>query len=260
MNNPSGTNTIIGDKETFLDRNAKLIPSDETTTALTNAKWIAGHHEVATLSELYNVYDFILSPSFYAGGTDSDVTQGVDAVGQLWYVRDQKCYYQLIDWGQRRKAAGWSKTNIKATIGPGGVDLTRYANTDGSGGDCIKDLTVKGDGTITYTAWNLNMGYDQLASGVRLKYTKSNGTANTALTTIPIVDKDAKTSGVISSDQYKDLLNRITYLETWTIWKAKVGNKDNGTFTTSTYLWTGSLDAFNKLTSKPTDTTFIVTN
>lgn len=256
MRIPSGTNTSIGNTETFLDRNAKLIPSDETTTALTNAKWIAGHHEVASLTELYNVYDFILSPSFYAGNTDSEVTQGADAVGELWYVRDQKCYYQLIDWSQRRKAAGWSKTNIKAAHGPGNTDLTQYCNTDGSGGDCIKDLTLTGDGTITYNAWNLNLGNDQLSTGVRLKYTKSNGTANTALTTIPIVDKDAKTSGVISSDQYKSLLDRISYLETWTIWKARVGVDKN----TSTYLWSGTLADFNALTTKPTDTTFIVTN
>lgn len=256
MNKPSGTNTIIGDKETFLDRNAKLIPSDETTTALTNSKWIAGHHEVASLSELYNVHDFILSPSFYAGGTDSDVTQGVDAVGQLWYVRDQKCYYQLIDWSQRRNAAGWSKTNIKATTGPNGVDLTQYANTNGSGGDCIKDLTVKGDGTISYTAWNLNMTNNPTASGVELKYTKSDDKTVKTLTTIPNVSETATTSGVISSDQYKSLLDRITYLETWTIWKARVGTNTN----TSTYLWSGSLADFNAIKDKPTDTTFIVTN
>lgn len=252
----TGTNTTIGNKETFLDRNAKLIPSDETTTALTNAKWIAGHHEVANLNSLYKVYNFILSPSFYAGGSDNDVTQGADAVGQLWYVRDQKAYYQLIDWSHRGEASGWSKTNIKAANGPGGASNTQYANTNGSKGDCIKDLTLTGDGTLTYNAWNLNMDNDQLSTGVRLKYTKSDGTANTALTTIPLVNETKKTSGVISSEQYKSLLDRITYLETWTIWKARVGTDTN----TSTYLWSGTLENFNKLKSKPTDTTFIVTN
>lgn len=121
--------------------------------------------------------------------------------------------------------------------------------------DCIKDIKISGD-TITYNGWDLNLDYDQLSTGVRLKYTKSNGTTNTALTTIPIVNEGAKTSGVISSAQYKSLLDRITYLETWTIWKARVGTETN----TSTYLWSGSLDDFNAIKTKPTDTTFIVTN
>ena len=59
--NGSNTNTKIGEKETFLDRNAKLIPSDETTTAITNMNWIAGHHTVIDLDHLYKIPDFILS-------------------------------------------------------------------------------------------------------------------------------------------------------------------------------------------------------
>lgn len=224
---------------------------------VTDSVMISGHRTVATKADLYAIPEEILSSK----KSNAKTSNGSDALGQLWYVEDEKSYYQLIIWADHKSENGWSKTNIKANKAPGGTDSTQYVNTNGASGDCIKDLKLTGDGTLTGTTWDLNMDYDQLAEGVRLKYTKSNGTANTALTTIPVVNENAKTSGVISSDQYLSLLNRISYLETWTIWKARVGNKDNGTFTTSTYLWTGSLDAFNKLgTNKPTDTTFIVTN
>lgn len=251
MIKPSGTNTTIGNNETFLDRNAKLIPSDETTTALTNAKWIAGHHEVASLADLYKVYSFILSPSFYAGGTDSGVTQGADAVGQVWYVRDQKAFYQLIDWSKRNDASGWSKTNIKATTGPNGTDNTQYCNKN-KVSDCIGNLTVKGDGTVTYTGYDINVSNVQTTSSVKLQYKRFNGNTKD-LTELPNVTNDGK-NGIISSAQYQSLLNRITYLEKWTVWQSGLGNN------TSTYLWSGTLADFNKITNKPTDTTFIVTN
>lgn len=222
---------------------------------VTDSVMISGHRTVATKADLYSIPSQILSSKASNKATNNN---GTDALGQLWYVEDEKSFYQLIDWGKRTDTSGigWSKTNIKATNAPGGGSNTQYANTNGSGGDCIKDLTLTGDGTLTYNGWNLNMSNDQLATGVRLKYTKSNGTANTPLTTIPLVDEGAKTSGVISSAQYKSLLDRISYLETWTVWQSRVGTDTN----TSTYLWSGSLTDFNKLETKPTDTTFIVTN
>lgn len=252
MYTPSGTNTIIGNNETFLDRNAKLIPSDETTTALTNAKWIAGHHEVATLADLYNIYPFILSPSFYAGQTDTDVTPGDDAVGQLWYVRKEKRYYQLIDWNNRTNASGWSETNITSA---GNTVTSGGANPNGISGDCIRDLSINGNGSITYTAWDLNMTNNPTSNGVELKYTKSDNKNVKTLTTIPNVSSTTGTSGVISSTQYKALLDRLTLLENNVIWKsALTGN-------TTSYLWAGTLTAFNALgNNKPTNTTFIVTN
>ena len=120
LDNGSNTNTKIGEKETFLDRNAKLIPSDETTTAITNMNWIAGHHTVIDLDHLYKIPDFILSQSCYA---DKVSKNGKDAIGQLWYVENdqEKGYYMLINWDNRHNAAGWSKTNIKSLINENGT-------------------------------------------------------------------------------------------------------------------------------------------
>lgn len=219
---------------------------------VTDSVMISGHRTVATKADLCAIPEEILSSK----KSNAKTSNGSDALGQLWYVEDEKAYYQLISWTDHKYESGWSKTNIKATIGPNGVDNTQYANTNGTGGDCIKDLTVKGDGTLTYTAWDLNMTNNPTASGVELNYTKSDGKTRKTLTTIPNVSSAATTSGVISSEQYRSLLNRISYLETWTIWKARVGTNTN----TSTYLWSGSLADFNAIKDKPTDTTFIVTN
>lgn len=140
-----GTNTNIGLKETFLDRNAKLIPSDENTMALTNAKWIAGHHTVETLNDLYNIKPFILNPKYYAG-TDEDDNH-VETIGQIWYVVDEKAFYQLIDWDKRNTEDGWSKTNIKAITGTDGKNNEQHIGP----ADFITKVSIDGDGTLNGT-------------------------------------------------------------------------------------------------------------
>lgn len=141
----NGTNTNIGLKETFLDRNAKLIPSDEDTMALTNAKWIAGHHTVETLNDLYNIKPFILNPKYYAQ-SDED-TNHVQTIGQLWYVVTENAFYQLIDWDKRDTKDGWSKTNIKAIKGPDGKNNEQHIGP----ADFITKVSINGDGTLTGT-------------------------------------------------------------------------------------------------------------
>lgn len=222
---------------------------------VTDSVMISGHRVVKEFEDLYEIPEEILSSKKSNSGT----SDGSDAVGQLWYVEEEGVYYQLVAWADHDKETGWSRTNIRANkvVSDDLRDFTQYANTDGSKGDCIRDLEIRGDGTLSYTAWNLNMTNNPTAGGVELKYTKSDDKTVKTLTTIPNVSEAATTSGVISSAQYKSLLDRIAYLETWTIWKARVGTDTN----TSTYLWSGSLADFNALGSdKPTDTTFIVTN
>lgn len=141
----NGTNTNIGLKETFLDRNAKLIPSDENTMALTNAKWIAGHHTVETLNDLYNIKPFILNPKFYAGEDEDD--NHVETIGQIWYVVDEKAFYQLIDWDKRNSGDGWSKTNIKAITSTDGKDNEQHIGP----ADFITKVSINGDGTLSGT-------------------------------------------------------------------------------------------------------------
>lgn len=225
-----GTNTYIGDNETFLDRNAKLIPSDETTTALTNMNWIAGHHTVDSLENLYNIPDFILSQETYA---DQISTTGADAKGQLWYVENESCHYMLIDWSNRRNANGWSKTNLKSATDSSGASSTQYANKDYTYTN-ISSITIEGDGTLTYTGWTPGYRISTYENSdiqrVELSYTALTSTGKTTIKTIefPMLNEGVTiergdssddgseictVGGTMTSAQYNSLLNRIKAIE-----------------------------------------------
>ena len=267
--NGSNTNTQIGTKETFLDRNAKLIPSDETTTAITNMNWIAGHHTVIDLDHLYKIPDFILSQSCYA---DKVSKTGKDAIGQLWYVENdpgendpgkndpEKGYYMLINWDNRHAAAGWSKTNIKSLINENGASSTQYMNKDNVY-DNIHSITVDGSDNHTYTGWTQGFKYTNNASTVTLSYTHYTG--NNSSINIPVLNDgntinqgsaNASKAGIVTADQYNKIVSRLTYLEKWCMWQSGLPNNK------STYIWSGTLAQFNSLTSKPENTTFIISN
>ncbi len=137
-NRPDG----IGEKEGYLDRNAKLVPSDPSTMALTSAAWVAGHHRVENKDDLLSIKAFTLSPSTYG----TYISGGEDALGQLWYVRSENAFYQLIDWNNRSKAEGWSKTNIKASKG---TDGSSTSETTSTAAGWLTGITINGDGTLT---------------------------------------------------------------------------------------------------------------
>ena len=268
--NGSNTNTQIGQKETFLDRNAKLIPSDETTTAITNMNWIAGHHTVKDLTSLYKVPDFILSQSCYA---DKVSKNGIDAIGQLWYVEEGtgKGYYMLINWGNRRNAGGWSKTNIKSLINEDGKSSTQYMNKDNVY-DNIHSITVDGSDNHTYTGWTQKYKYTPDAKDVTFSY--SHYTGNDSSIKIPVLNDgttithtstsngagNATLAGVVTADQYNSIMNRLKKLEEEVIWRSRIGVNGTNVLNGATYLWSGTLGQFNSLKSKPSDTTFIITN
>ena len=261
--NGSNTNTQIGTKETFLDRNAKLIPSDETTTAITNMNWIAGHHTVKDLEHLYKIPDFILSQSCYA---DKVSKNGKDAIGQLWYVENDpgKGYYMLIKWDNRHNAAGWSKTNIKSLINEDGNSSTQYMNKDNVY-DNIHSITVDGSDTHTYTGWTQGFKYTNGASTVTLSYTHYGDEPDSSIN-IPVLNNgttinqgtaNADKAGIVTADQYNKIVSRLTYLEKWCIWQSGLANNK------STYVWSGTLSEFNKLDKNDKNfakTTFIITN
>ena len=199
----SKTNTYIGSKETFLDNNAKLIPSDETTMALTNMNWIAGHHTVSNLEALYAIPDFILSQECYA----DQIGNGADAVGQLWYVEDENRTYQLVNWKKRRTSYGWSLTNLQSVTGPDGKIVVSYFNTNSNdyikaygdikekSTDWITSVTMYGDGTYTYTT-----------DGIHLNKTTSTYTYS--------IDDSTSTFNVIDEIKYdpsKDAPHQISY-------------------------------------------------
>lgn len=261
--NGSNTNTKIGTKETFLDRNAKLIPSDETTTAITNMNWIAGHHTVKDLEHLYKIPDFILSQSCYA---DKVSKNGKDAIGQLWYVENDpgKGYYMLIKWDNRHNAAGWSKTNIKSLINEDGNSSTQYMNKDNVY-DNIHSITVDGSDNHTYTGWTQGFKYTNGPSTVTLSYTHYGDKPDSSIN-IPVLNNgttinqgtaNADKAGIVTADQYNKIVSRLTYLEKWCIWQSGLSNNK------STYVWSGTLAEFNKLDKNDKNfakTTFIITN
>lgn len=268
--NGSNTNTQIGTKETFLDRNAKLIPSDETTTAITNMNWIAGHHTVKDLEHLYKIPDFILSQSCYA---DKVSKNGKDAIGQLWYVENDpgKGYYMLIKWDNRHNAAGWSKTNIKSLINEDGASSTQYMNKDNVY-DNIHSITVDGSDNHTYTGWTQKFNYTHSGSNVAFSY--SHYTGKDSSINIPVLnsgttikhDKDnngvgnAELAGIVTADQYNSIMNRLKKLEEEVIWRSRIGVNGTNVLNGATYLWSGTLAQFNSLKSKPSNTTFIISN
>ena len=269
--NGSNTNTQIGTKETFLDRNAKLIPSDETTTAITNMNWIAGHHTVKDLEHLYKIPDFILSQSCYA---DKVSKNGKDAIGQLWYVENDpgKGYHMLIKWDNRHNAAGWSKTNIKSLINEDGNSPTQYMNKDNVY-DNIHSITVDGSDTHTYTGWTQGFKYTNNASTVTLSYTHYGDKPDSSIN-IPVLNSGntithtstsdgsggATLAGIVTADQYNSIMNRLKKLEEEVIWRSRIGVNGTNVLNGATYLWSGTLAQFNSLKSKPSNTTFIISN
>lgn len=269
--NGSNTNTQIGTKETFLDRNAKLIPSDETTTAITNMNWIAGHHTVKDLEHLYKIPDFILSQSCYA---DKVSKNGKDAIGQLWYVENDpgKGYYMLIKWDNRHNAAGWSKTNIKSLINEDGASSTQYMNKDNVY-DNIHSITVDGSDNHTYTGWTQGFKYTNNASTVTLSYTHYGDKPDSSIN-IPVLNSGntithtstsdgsggATLAGIVTADQYNSIMNRLKKLEEEVIWRSRIGVNGTNVLNGATYLWSGTLREFNSLKSKPSNTTFIISN
>lgn len=68
---------------------------------IVRANQVMGHKTVPTLNDLYQIKDFILS--------DSGNNTNNDAIGQRWYVVDQKKYYKLEDWDKRNQKEGWKQ-------------------------------------------------------------------------------------------------------------------------------------------------------
>lgn len=68
---------------------------------IVRANQVMGHKTVPTLNDLYQIKHFILS--------DSGNNTNNDAIGQRWYVVDQKKYYKLEDWDKRNQKEGWKQ-------------------------------------------------------------------------------------------------------------------------------------------------------
>ena len=98
-----------------LYRMAKVVSANPKSWGIVDANEISGFKRVSKLSDLYSIAECILSSSYGDG-----VTDGVDAVGQIWHVSETDSDYKLTNWASRKSAAGWTKLFY------GGLDTTVY--------------------------------------------------------------------------------------------------------------------------------------
>lgn len=98
-----------------LYRMAKVVSANPKSWGIVDANEISGFKRVSKLSDLYSIAECILSSSYGDG-----ITDGVDAVGQIWHVSETDSDYKLTNWANRKSAAGWTKLFY------GGLDTTVY--------------------------------------------------------------------------------------------------------------------------------------
>ncbi len=115
-------NTIDG----VLKYPSPLVTNNPESYGIVFADDIAGHRTVPTKEFLYIIPTAILSKS--------KTNEHNDAIGQLWYVREEGSHYKLIDWENRHNEEGWeefttgSKFNNQKilTIGNISIDNNKY--------------------------------------------------------------------------------------------------------------------------------------
>lgn len=134
-------------------------------------------------------------------------------------------------------------------------------NENHTKGDNLHSFHINTDGSIGYTGWTQGFKYTNNASTVTLSYTHYTG--NNSSINIPVLNDgntinqgsaNASKAGIVTADQYNKIVSRLTYLEKWCMWQSGLPNNK------STYIWSGTLSQFNSLTSKPSNTTFIISN
>lgn len=124
-----------------LYRMAKVVSANPKSWGIVDANEISGFKRVAKLADLYSIAECILSSSYGDG-----VTDGADAVGQIWHVSETNGDYKLTNWASRKSAAGWTKLSYGGDVsvpvrdvhvnnlsvlsnGVAKIDLTPYAKT-----------------------------------------------------------------------------------------------------------------------------------
>lgn len=118
-----------------LYRMAKVVSANPKSWGIVDANEISGFKRVAKLSDLYSIAECILSSSYGDG-----VTDGADAVGQIWHVSETNGDYKLINWANRKSAAGWTKLSY--------------------GGDVsvpVKDVRIDGTTVLSNGVANINL-------------------------------------------------------------------------------------------------------
>lgn len=75
----------------------RLESNNPSAYGIVKAVEVSGYKTVNTKQDLLSIADAILSDNI------------TSAIGQQWYVQSEKCFYQLIDWDNRKTESGWKK-------------------------------------------------------------------------------------------------------------------------------------------------------
>lgn len=136
-----------------LYRMAKVVSANPKSWGIVDANEISGFKRVAKLSDLYSIAECILSSSYGDG-----VTDGADAVGQIWHVSETNGDYKLTNWASRKSAAGWTKLSYggDVSVPVKDVQVTKDGTTASvlSNGVAKIDLTPYAKTTTTNTLTN----------------------------------------------------------------------------------------------------------
>lgn len=119
-----------------LYRMAKVVSANPKSWGIVDANEISGFKRVAKLSDLYSIAECILSSSYGDG-----VTDGADAVGQIWHVSETNGDYKLTNWASRKSAAGWTKLSYGGDVSVPVKDVQVDGTTVLSNGVAKIDLT-----------------------------------------------------------------------------------------------------------------------
>lgn len=123
---------------------------------VTDSVMISGHRTVATAEDLSYIPTQILSSKASNGATNNN---GSDALGQLWYVEDEKCFYQLISWENHDKLNGWAKSNIKSAnkVNDDGTVSEVIESTEANDGEWLTYVSVNGEGKMAMKSDGLHL-------------------------------------------------------------------------------------------------------
>lgn len=136
-----------------LYRMAKVVSANPKSWGIVDANEISGFKRVAKLSDLYSIAECILSSSYGDG-----VTDGADAVGQIWHVSETNGDYKLTNWASRKSAAGWTNLSYggDVSVPVKDVQVTKDGTTASvlSNGVAKIDLTPYAKTTTTNTLTN----------------------------------------------------------------------------------------------------------
>lgn len=126
-----------------LYRMAKVVSANPKSWGIVDANEISGFKRVAKLADLYSIAECILSSSYGDG-----VTDGADAVGQIWHVSETNGDYKLTNWASRKSAAGWTKLSYGGDVSVPVKDVQVNDTTVVSNGIAkisLRDYVTKND-------------------------------------------------------------------------------------------------------------------